>query len=151
SPAARSEASRPERARSRWRSRARSAWLAPTSTSITPKSRNAAKASPIKLRSPSSLAARAPAVESSDHPELEARGLRHALRGPRRVPDHLDGRGDDARHRARLGLDLGRKRFGGGAHRRGERHPDAGLPRLVDADVVDEAELVDVDGNLGIV
>src|SRR4030095_15771412 len=100
-----SEASRPDSARSRPRSRASSAWLAPTSTSITPKSRNAANERPItgsdQARGGASNHQAHPAAEpprseaspsgvpepGSDHAQLEARGLGHALRGPRRLPD----------------------------------------------------------------
>src|SRR5215831_6433995 len=179
SPAASTEASSPDLARSRPSSRARSAWCAPGNTSTTPKARKeAAKkaftrtpadcgTSPtgshllsfarLRLaarlacrRSPSAHCARGFAALALQHSQFELRRLRHHRRRPRRIPDEIERHRRHAFDTARLRLHLGWELLGRRAHRRREGHADGGRALGVDLHLVDEAELVDVDGNLRI-
>src|SRR5213594_2254663 len=89
----------------------------------------------------------------SDAPtELLLRGLGHHLRRPRRIPDDVHRRLFDALKLLELSLhvlvDVRRRR----ASRGGERHADVDLTFLrLELDVVHEAEIVNVDLDLGIV
>src|SRR3989442_6088074 len=86
----------------------------------------------------------------SEHPELQFRGVRHPVFVPRRVPDDVHVRVGDAGQLLQLVDDFHRKALSGGAARRRQRHADTDHVFGVDGDLVDEAELVDVDGDLGV-
>src|SRR5579863_8605593 len=87
----------------------------------------------------------------SEHSELQSCRFRHHRRVPDRVPDHLDlGRGDP-RHALDPVLHLPRQRAGDRTGWRGQGHLDLHLPVGLDVEVVDEAHLVDVDRDLGVV
>src|SRR5713101_8136626 len=90
------------------------------------------------------------AAKRSEHPELQFRGVRHPVFVPRRVPDDVHVRVGDAGQLLQLGDDFDGKALGGGAARCRQRHANADPVVGVDGDLVDEAELVDVDGDLGV-
>src|ERR1043166_4251935 len=87
---------------------------------------------------------------SSQHPELEARGLVHAARIPRRVPDDVHVDVGNAGYLLHPLIHLARQRLRRGAARGGERHTDHHGAGLLDFDLVDESELVNIHRDLGI-
>src|SRR5690606_19939813 len=70
---------------------------------------------------------------------------------PRRIPHQRDIGIAHARHRDDAHLDFARHRFGDRAMRGGQRHHHRDVAVRADVDAVDEAEIVDVHRNLGIV
>src|SRR5215472_4365697 len=129
----------PERDRSRPSARARSAWFAPTKTSTTPKARKAATPTGSKR------------TRASAEVQLEARRLGHHAGIPWGVPNDLHLGLLDARERAHFFLDFRGQATRDGAHGRSERHPDLHGVLRAHVHLVDQAELVDVDGDLGVV
>jgi putative tryptophan/tyrosine transport system substrate-binding protein len=88
--------------------------------------------------------------------DVEAGGLmayfiRHSARIPRRIPHDVDLDLADARHASDRVLHHDRQLLRGGAVGRGERHVDGHRAVVGDIDLVDQADLVDVGGNFGIV
>src|SRR5688572_5721911 len=82
--------------------------------------------------------------------QLQFRCLGHHLLCPRRIPDNLDFRVDDTRHRKRLVTYFDRQTLRSWTRRRGQRHPYADPAVLVDQHIVDEAHLLDIDRDLGV-
>lgn len=91
-----------------------------------------------------------PQQSASEHVESDFRFFRHAARRPRRLEDDADARPRRARHGGNGRFHRLAEFPGDGAARRRQRHVDAHEAAVVDIDLVDEAELVDVAGNLGI-
>src|ERR1700682_6397850 len=84
-----------------------------------------------------------------DHPQFPARLFRHAFWGPHWFIDDVYSCVFDARQAQQVVADVRHHLGGHRASERGQRHLDVDALRL-DRDVVDEAEVDDVDGDLGV-
>ena len=87
----------------------------------------------------------------SEHPELKFGGIGHLAAVPGRIENDLDACVSDAGNRSHLLLHVGRQLLGGWAVGRSERHADVNGALGGDGHAVDQPELVDVDGDLGVV
>src|SRR6266566_4211522 len=84
-----------------------------------------------------------------DHPQFPARFFGHALWGPHRLVHDVDAGVGDSGQREKVVADVSHHVGGHRAPERGQRHLHVDALRL-DRDVVDEAQVDDVDRDLGV-
>src|SRR5580692_4403407 len=89
-------------------------------------------------------------VESQVESQRDLRGVRHFLAVPRRIPDELQLDVRNSRDFADFRFHLPGQDPGNRTTWRGKRHGDPRVPFVIDLQIVNQPQLVNVDGDLGV-